>query len=190
MYMKFSLPTTALTFVVTDARSTRLNGCRSLHVVWALGAFVGKVSVRGWIERGMRAGTKMPRVYIPQIYLSSTPNSHFTITDTVLTRTERSSVYPLLSQRPSFENLYSPLTSFLGGDIVVQEISMASILKNSNALRKALWTGNGLSFGAWQMLPGTHLSRTIARSGFDWVCIDCEHGNIAGKYDQPGIHAR
>lgn len=58
---------------------------------------------------------------------------------------------------------------------------MAQIMNNSNALRKALFTGNGLSFGAWQMLPGTHLSRTIARCGFDWVCIDTEHGNIAGN---------
>ena len=58
---------------------------------------------------------------------------------------------------------------------------MAQVMNNSNALRKALFTGSGLSFGAWQMLPGTHLSRTIARCGFDWVCIDTEHGNIAGK---------
>jgi hypothetical protein len=59
-------------------------------------------------------------------------------------------------------------------------VSMASVLKNANTLRKALHTGNGLSFGAWQMLPGTHLSRAIARTGFDWICIDTEHGNIAG----------
>ena len=29
------------------------------------------------------------------------------------------------------------------------------------------------------MLPGTHLTRTIARTGIDWIVIDCEHGNIA-----------
>ena len=30
------------------------------------------------------------------------------------------------------------------------------------------------------MLPGSNLSRTIARTpGLDWICIDCEHGNIA-----------
>ncbi|KAF2274531.1 Phosphoenolpyruvate/pyruvate domain-containing protein [Westerdykella ornata] len=34
------------------------------------------------------------------------------------------------------------------------------------------------SFGAWQMLPGTNISRAIARSGVDWICVDCEHGNI------------
>lgn len=58
---------------------------------------------------------------------------------------------------------------------------MANIMQNANTLRKALNTGSGLSFGAWQMLPGTHLSRSIAMAGFDWICIDCEHGNIAGK---------
>ena len=31
------------------------------------------------------------------------------------------------------------------------------------------------------MLPGSYLSRVIARSGVDWICIDCEHGNIAGE---------
>jgi 4-hydroxy-2-oxoheptanedioate aldolase len=29
-----------------------------------------------------------------------------------------------------------------------------------------------------QMLPGTNHARAIARSGVDWVCVDCEHGNI------------
>jgi hypothetical protein len=67
---------------------------------------------------------------------------------------------------------------------------MAQIMKNTNTLRKALSTGNGLSFGAWQMLPGTHLSRTIARCGFDWVLIDTEHGNIAGKPFRSAIISR
>jgi len=31
-----------------------------------------------------------------------------------------------------------------------------------------------------QMLPGTNHARAIARSGVDWVCVDCEHGNIDG----------
>ena len=30
------------------------------------------------------------------------------------------------------------------------------------------------------MLPGSNLSRIIAKSGFDWVCVDTEHGNIDG----------
>lgn len=58
---------------------------------------------------------------------------------------------------------------------------MASVMQKANTLKSALNTGSGLSFGAWQMLPGAYLSRTIARAGYDWLCIDCEHGNIAGK---------
>lgn len=37
----------------------------------------------------------------------------------------------------------------------------------------------GTTFGAWQMLAGTNLARQIASTGVDWICVDCEHGNIA-----------
>ena len=30
------------------------------------------------------------------------------------------------------------------------------------------------------MLAGSNVSRIIARSGFDWVVVDTEHGNIDG----------
>ncbi|TKX23997.1 HpcH/HpaI aldolase-like protein 1 [Elsinoe australis] len=30
-----------------------------------------------------------------------------------------------------------------------------------------------------RMLPGTNVSRAIARTGFDWICVDTEHGNIS-----------
>ena len=33
------------------------------------------------------------------------------------------------------------------------------------------------------MLPGTNHSRIIARSGFDWVLVDTEHGNIDGELE-------
>ncbi|KAI5370239.1 Putative hpcH/HpaI aldolase/citrate lyase domain, pyruvate kinase-like domain superfamily [Septoria linicola] len=52
-------------------------------------------------------------------------------------------------------------------------------MQAANRLQKALKSGKP-SFGAWQMLPGANLSRTIARTpGLDWICVDCEHGNIA-----------
>ncbi|KAF5978269.1 zinc-binding protein [Fusarium coicis] len=41
----------------------------------------------------------------------------------------------------------------------------------------ALLEGNK-AFGAWQMLPGANVSRVLARSGVDWVLVDCEHGNL------------
>jgi 4-hydroxy-2-oxoheptanedioate aldolase len=58
---------------------------------------------------------------------------------------------------------------------------MASVMNAANVLRTALNTGKGVSFGAWQTMPGSHLSRAMARCGFDWIVLDCEHGNLAGK---------
>lgn len=66
---------------------------------------------------------------------------------------------------------------------------MASIMQNANRLRKALSSSSGLSFGAWQMLPGGNLSRTIARTGYDWVCVDCEHGNVADNQMHESVAA-
>ncbi|KAF3043400.1 hypothetical protein E8E12_004912 [Didymella heteroderae] len=50
-------------------------------------------------------------------------------------------------------------------------------LQDRSTIYKAFKKG-GPALGGWQMLPGTNHSRAIARSGVDWVCIDCEHGNI------------
>ncbi|KAF2266862.1 Phosphoenolpyruvate/pyruvate domain-containing protein [Lojkania enalia] len=50
-------------------------------------------------------------------------------------------------------------------------------LQEASRIFKAFKKG-GPNFGAWQMLPGTNLSRAIARSGVDWICVDMEHGNI------------
>ena len=36
-------------------------------------------------------------------------------------------------------------------------------------------------FGAWQTLPGANHGRTLARCGYDWICVDAEHGNINGR---------
>lgn len=54
-------------------------------------------------------------------------------------------------------------------------------MQAANRLQKALQGGSGLSFGAWQMLPGSNVSRLISRCGFDWVLVDQEHGNIDGE---------
>ena len=52
-------------------------------------------------------------------------------------------------------------------------------MQAANKLQKAL-RGSGVTFGAWQMLPGSSHARTIARCGYDWVLVDTEHGNIDG----------
>ncbi|RCI15463.1 hypothetical protein L249_3369 [Ophiocordyceps polyrhachis-furcata BCC 54312] len=52
-----------------------------------------------------------------------------------------------------------------------------NVMRESNRLGTALRQGKQ-SLGAWQMLPGANVSRILARSGVDWVLVDCEHGNI------------
>ncbi|KAI1847301.1 hypothetical protein JX265_006420 [Neoarthrinium moseri] len=44
--------------------------------------------------------------------------------------------------------------------------------------KNALLRSTGPSMGLWQTLPGANVARTLARSGVDWVMVDCEHGNI------------
>lgn len=75
--------------------------------------------------------------------------------------------------RPSLNILGKTLR--LGG--VTRPIST---MQASNRLRTALESGKP-SMGAWQMIPGANVSRLLARSGVDWVLVDCEHGNIDGK---------
>lgn len=57
---------------------------------------------------------------------------------------------------------------------------MASTMQTASRLHTTLRDGQAPSYGAWQMLPGTNHARIMARSGFDWICVDTEHGNIAG----------
>lgn len=52
-------------------------------------------------------------------------------------------------------------------------------LQAANRLKSSFLEGKQ-TFGAWQMLPGSNISRLLARSGVDWVLVDCEHGNIDG----------
>lgn len=50
----------------------------------------------------------------------------------------------------------------------------------ANRLKQAFLRG-GPTMGLWQMLPGTNISRTLARTpGVDWVMVDCEHGQMNG----------
>ncbi|KAG5950038.1 hypothetical protein E4U53_005538 [Claviceps sorghi] len=50
-------------------------------------------------------------------------------------------------------------------------------MESCNRLKVAFKKGKQ-SMGMWQMLPGANVSRLLARSGVDWVMVDCEHGNI------------
>ena len=59
--------------------------------------------------------------------------------------------------------------------------TMATVMQQANRLRRTIYEGKGPSLGVWQMIPGSNVSRTMARCGFDWILVDCEHGNIDGK---------
>ncbi|KAH9438434.1 hypothetical protein MCOR02_002061 [Pyricularia oryzae] len=53
-----------------------------------------------------------------------------------------------------------------------------STMQQANRLKQAFMTKKP-AFGLWQMLPGSNISRALARTpGIDWVMVDCEHGNI------------
>jgi 4-hydroxy-2-oxoheptanedioate aldolase len=54
-------------------------------------------------------------------------------------------------------------------------------MEASNRLKNAFKEGRQ-SMGMWQMIPGANVSRILARSGVDWVLVDCEHGNIDGAW--------
>ena len=57
----------------------------------------------------------------------------------------------------------------------------ANIMQGSSRVRTALQEGRQ-SMGMWQMIPNTNVSRLLAGTGVDWVCVDCEHGNIDGTF--------
>jgi 4-hydroxy-2-oxoheptanedioate aldolase len=49
----------------------------------------------------------------------------------------------------------------------------------ANRLATTLLRGAAPAIGTWQMLPGARVARILARSGADFVVVDCEHGNLA-----------
>ena len=51
-------------------------------------------------------------------------------------------------------------------------------MQSFNRLHSILRSGATKAYGSWIMLPGANLARTVARCGFDWICVDTEHGNI------------
>jgi 4-hydroxy-2-oxoheptanedioate aldolase len=47
---------------------------------------------------------------------------------------------------------------------------------------RELWDGGGVTVGGWCVIPSAFSAELMARSGFDWVCVDTQHGLIG--YDQ------
>lgn len=65
------------------------------------------------------------------------------------------------------------ITESSGADMTIQEI------------RKKLTTGKP-TVGTWQQLPSPDVAELLARSGYDWVCVDMEHGSF-GADNLPNI---
>ena len=36
----------------------------------------------------------------------------------------------------------------------------------------------GVAFGAWSSLPAPYATELLARAGFDWICVDMQHGHV------------
>jgi 4-hydroxy-2-oxoheptanedioate aldolase len=43
---------------------------------------------------------------------------------------------------------------------------------------KAAWRDGQITYGAWLSLPNTFSAEVMAHQGFDWLCIDMQHGLI------------
>lgn len=49
-------------------------------------------------------------------------------------------------------------------------------MRKNEALAK--WRAGGQTVGGWLSLPNTHTAEMMAQAGFDWICIDLQHGLI------------
>lgn len=47
---------------------------------------------------------------------------------------------------------------------------------------RELWDGGGATLGGWCSIPSAFSAEVMGRVGFDWVCVDTQHGLIG--YDQ------
>jgi 4-hydroxy-2-oxoheptanedioate aldolase len=50
---------------------------------------------------------------------------------------------------------------------------------------RELWDSGAPTIGAWCAIPSAFSAELVGRSGFDWVCIDTQHGLIG--YDQMAL---
>jgi 4-hydroxy-2-oxoheptanedioate aldolase len=50
---------------------------------------------------------------------------------------------------------------------------------------RELWDGGGVTIGGWCGIPSAFSAELMGRCGFDWVCVDTQHGLIG--YDQAAL---
>lgn len=61
-------------------------------------------------------------------------------------------------------------------------------MEAANRLKTVLDEGQRAGMGVWQMIPGSTVSRLMARSGVDWFLVDQEHVNIDGEWEHAVLH--
>lgn len=54
---------------------------------------------------------------------------------------------------------------------------------------RTLWAEDRPAFGGWCTIPSTFSAELMARQGFDWVCIDTQHGLIGYHIMVPMLQA-
>jgi 4-hydroxy-2-oxoheptanedioate aldolase len=50
---------------------------------------------------------------------------------------------------------------------------------------RELWDGGGVTVGGWCVMPSAFSAELMGRAGFDWVCVDTQHGVVG--YDQMAL---
>jgi hypothetical protein len=94
----------------------------------------------------------------------------------VFSHPKRLEIPPRLGQSLSGNLLQTPLCNRSVKSIkshpIQHHVTMAT-MKESNHIKVVMESGRA-AFGCWQMAPGSNVSRTLARSGVDFVVVDCE----------------
>jgi 4-hydroxy-2-oxoheptanedioate aldolase len=52
---------------------------------------------------------------------------------------------------------------------------MTTLAEASKRLR-TLWASGGQAYGAWCSIPDSFSAEVLGRTGFDWACVDLQHG--------------
>jgi hypothetical protein len=73
-------------------------------------------------------------------------------------------------------HLYNRSVESIKSHSIQHHVTMAT-MKESNHIKVVMESGKA-AFGCWQMAPGSNVSRTLARTGADFVVVDCERMSL------------
>ena len=58
-----------------------------------------------------------------------------------------------------------------------QKVKVSEDLELSNPIRR-IWNKNNCAIGGWVLGTDPIMAEAVALAGFDWICIDMQHGWI------------